>query len=136
MNMAFRNIKAGDTVFVSPGTYSGSAGTTASGTTSNPITIIGPNDNSAIITGRWTIRHSNYVIKGFHFKGVDLQLRGTGANNNIISSNKFSKHRQGVYMLRDDANNNGVNGPSYNTIKDNEFTDPIGNGSVVTFRYW
>jgi len=132
LSKALNTATAGDTVNVGSGTYPGSATTVSSGYSGKPITIKGPPDMSAIITGRLTIKHSHYVITGFHFNGVDLQMVGTGANYNTIDANKFSQHIQGIYMQIGNANGDGVNGPSYNTISNNEFTNPLGNGSVVT----
>jgi len=132
LDYALRTVNAGDTVNLAPGEYANSAFSWKSGTYDSPITIRGQGSTNAIITGRLTIRHSNIVVEGLHFNGIDLRMTGTNANYNLVHSNLFSRGAQGMYMVRGNADGSGVNGPSFNQVVGNTFTRPTGNGCVVT----
>ncbi len=130
LDRALRAVSPGDVIVLAPGTYPDAAVTRVPGQVGSPITITGPEGHSAVLNGRLTLVHSYYIIRNLHFSGCDLRLEGADANHNIIEFNKFSGAPQGVYMRENDAPPSG--GPSWNLLRRNEFTQPTGNGAVVT----
>ena len=131
VSKAFSEVAAGDTVNIASGTYAGTANTSTSGSDGSPITLTGQEDESTIITGEWTIDKSWYTIQNMYFNGDNLVLAGVDADYNVIDSNKFMNNPYGIQMTRSGSDDDGVNGPSYNTISNNEFSYGGGDSAVT-----
>jgi len=126
--------QAGDTIRLAPGTYTNSATTQRHGEHDKLISIIGPGATNAVMTGRLSLRHSYYQIEGIHFRENYLEMHahyGT-INSNVITKCLFTLGTQGIYMNRSNTDTYGTNGPNFNVIVQNTFSNLMGDGGVVT----
>ena len=129
LDYALGKANAGDTIRLAAGTFAGGS-TKRNGTASYPITITGLGDGTTIINGKLTVYNSYYKITGIKFQGTTLALYGSGANNNTIERNEFTKGAQGIYMQGGETND-GTSGPAFTRIMNNTFYAPTGNGMVA-----
>lgn len=96
IHYALTQAAPGTVIIVKPGTYAERITTVRNGTAAQPITLQA--EGKVILTGNqgriMEVTHDYHVIKGFEFKGGDIQLWLQEADNTVISSNYFH-HAQG-----------------------------------------
>lgn len=131
--LSYTGLAPGDTINLAAGTYSSAANTDISGTNGSPITIQGAGAASTTVNGLLTIDEDYYIVRGITFSTYYLKISGTTGTNegsyNIVEDCIFTGNSQGVYIFQNTTS--GLFGPSYNIIRNNTFTSPVGNGMVT-----
>jgi hypothetical protein len=122
----------GDIIQLLSGSFTAAA-SRRDGTASNPITILGETDLSAVITGNGGnstsqavyITHANYVVKYLYCDGARILLSGDGAHHCVIEHNTIRNAYNGV------AHNGGIEGPHNNVIRNNDISHWKSNGALL-----
>ena len=114
---AISNATEGDTIYVKKGTY------WEGFEISKPLTLIGENKETTIMTGSLTVTQDNVTISGFTFSSI--QLRVVSYCN--ISGNKITGYDSGVQVI-----GTPPIFASYNTINGNDILSTV-EGVLLSF---
>lgn len=133
-------MKAGDTAYIFPGSYSESINTKAHGTELQPISFIAFPENDStnqVITTQFRIQHRYIVIRGFNLTGgqnvngstirIEYNPPAIDGSFTVIENNTI---RDGVYLMSDDLQFNNLNN-SITTYKKNWIDSGFTNGGYV-----
>ena len=136
LQRGLNTVAAGDTIILSAGDYYGTNYSRVNGSPNNVITIQGQpgawlrctngvgggGDNNLKMTAGLTISNSWYVVRGLNFYSNYLSLSGLSASHNLLESNWLERTRAITF---EGAPNPLTNGPSFNTIRYNVFTNMV-----------